>query len=190
MPYNRVNWQNLPNETTPLTAENMNIMDEGIWNIENSEAIATTILNNAGIFTESTTSNDNSSGKRQSFRIGPYISGNFGNYCNVEYRFQSGNGIGILSSNNTVFYKCDIFDQGNISTQNNLGYGYHAQIVGHWAPGATPINRILGMYGSALSNGGSIATNNQGTVDLSYSNPTLNANKSLIFKAELWEPSP
>lgn len=31
--YTRVSWKNFPNETTPLTAENLNKMDEGIYKI-------------------------------------------------------------------------------------------------------------------------------------------------------------
>ena len=49
MAYERVNWKDLPSIDTPLTSENMNKMDEGIWNIENSEEIAKTILNNSGM---------------------------------------------------------------------------------------------------------------------------------------------
>lgn len=191
MAYERVNWKDLPSIDTPLTSENMNKMDEGIWNIENSEEIAKTILNNSGMFTQSTTTRDTSIGQRQSFRIGSYIEGNLGRYCNVEYRFQSGDGTGILqTTDRVVFYKCDIFDQGNITTNGSLGFGYHAQIVGHFAPGSTPQNRILGMYGSALDAGGSIQVNSVGSVSLTYSDTTLNNNKSLIFKAELWQPSP
>lgn len=191
MIYNRVNWKNLPSEETPLTAENLNRMDEEIYNIETSIALATNILNNSGMFTESTTTRNTSNGQRQTFRIGPYINGNQGQWANVEYRFQSGTGNGILESGNrTVFYICDVFDQGNITLNNGLGNGYHARIVGHFAPAATPKNRILGRYGSALSVGGAINTNNVGTVELVYSDATLNNKKSLIFKAELYVPSP
>ena len=50
MSYNRIYWEDLPSTKTPLTAENMNKMDEEIWNIENSEAIGNKILRNSGIF--------------------------------------------------------------------------------------------------------------------------------------------
>ena len=35
--YSRVNWKNAPNTDTPITAENLNVMDRGIF--ENAEAI-------------------------------------------------------------------------------------------------------------------------------------------------------
>lgn len=50
MSYNRIYWEDLPSTKTPLTAENMNKMDEEIWNIENSEVIGNKILRNSGIF--------------------------------------------------------------------------------------------------------------------------------------------
>ena len=36
MAYNRVNWQNSPSHSTPLSAENLNVMDEGIKNLDDS----------------------------------------------------------------------------------------------------------------------------------------------------------
>lgn len=195
MSYNRVNWQNEPSTDTPITAENLNKMDEELYNLENSNALADSILKNAGIDTSATVSNDSGIGQRRSFRIGPHVEGNYGAYCNVEYRCQSGVGDAILNPHDNprvVFYICDAFDQGNItvSGDDNQGYGYHARIVGQYAPGSNPVNRILGTYGSALSVGGSIYSNQYGTVVLSYSDEYKESHKSIIYRAELWTTSP
>ena len=34
MAYTRVNWQNSPSHATPLSAENLNVMDEGIYDLD------------------------------------------------------------------------------------------------------------------------------------------------------------
>ena len=41
MAYTRVNWQNSPSHATPLSAENLNVMDEGIKNLDDSMTEAT-----------------------------------------------------------------------------------------------------------------------------------------------------
>ncbi len=178
MLYNRINWKNLPDETTPLTAENMNKMDEGIWNIENSAEIGKTIINNGGIYTDSSTKFTGEN--RQVFTIGPNIDGNYGRYCTCEYRAQAGTGVGILNNSKTNFYIVDIFDMGN---------KIHGQIVGQFAPNANPINRIMGIYGNIL-NFGTIVSNEVGTVEFSYTNQSMQNSYVPMFKAELWSLAP
>ncbi len=34
MSYTKVNWQNSPSHATPLSAENLNVMDEGIYDLD------------------------------------------------------------------------------------------------------------------------------------------------------------
>ena len=41
MAYTRVNWQNSPSHATPLSAENLNVMDEGIENLDAAVTEAT-----------------------------------------------------------------------------------------------------------------------------------------------------
>lgn len=41
MAYTRVNWQNSPSHATPLSAENLNVMDEGIYDLDAAVTEAT-----------------------------------------------------------------------------------------------------------------------------------------------------
>ena len=41
MAYTRVNWQNSPSHATPLSAENLNVMDEGIYDLDTTVTEAT-----------------------------------------------------------------------------------------------------------------------------------------------------
>ena len=42
MAYTKVNWQDYPNTTTPVSASNLSIMDDGIYNLQNVQLIAVT----------------------------------------------------------------------------------------------------------------------------------------------------
>ena len=190
--YNKIQWKDFPSEETPITAENLNKMDNEIWNITNSEVISKKIIENAGLYTEATISYDDGNGKRQSFFLAPYIDGNQAQYCGVEYRFQVNTGIGILNNHKTIFYICDVFDQANIDQPDGVGIGYgnHGRIMGHYAPGANPVNRV--MQKEVSNSYVDIITNEQGTVELYYKDGYEYRNqwRSLIFKAELWQCMP
>ena len=57
MAYERVNWENLPSTNTPVNADNLNKMDEGIANAINQNVI---LYNNVNGSNEDITLNDNS----------------------------------------------------------------------------------------------------------------------------------
>ena len=186
MSYNRVNWKNLPDETTPLTAENMNKMDEEIWNIENSAAIGKTIINNGGIYTNAYSKSTDD--KMQTFTIGPNINGNYGRYCTCEYRTRVQNGNGIISHSMRIFFIVDIIDMGNDMEWSAGNFNKaHCRIVGRRVPERLP--RVCGEYGGMLEFG-TLEYNEFGTIAFTYNKgtdwQTKNNRYAPMFFAQLW----
>lgn len=193
MAYVRINWKDLPSTDTPLIAENLNRMDEGIWNIENSKAISETILKNAGMFVEATNAKGNTEiGQRQTFVIGADIENNNRQYCNIEWRMQSGNGAGIVQTSSPKFFICDIYDQAYTNMSSavaGIGYGYHARLYGQYAPGDIYQLRILDKSGN-LFDVGDVDMNSTGTFAAKYNDPAYNNRASFMYIAQIFAPSP
>lgn len=198
MAYVGVTWEDSPSDATPVTAENLNIMNGGIKALDQelrSPTLVNNILKTGGISTSNSSMSDQTTyGQRKTFKIGPYGPGNEGQYCVCEYRWQSGTGNFIVQTTTSTFYICDIFDrgEGNFSATARPGCvtGYHAKVVGQYVPGhPTSPHRIYQISGSAIESGGSVGYNEYGTLELNYPDERNNR-KALMYKAEIWTPSP
>lgn len=71
MAYTRVNWEDAPSEKTPLSAENLNVMDEGIENLDNEKLSANGDASSTTVkFSTATTLGAISSGSKLSTLLG------------------------------------------------------------------------------------------------------------------------
>lgn len=164
MAYNRVNWKDLPSTQTPLTAENLNRMDEGIWNIENSETLSNRILANSGIVFRR--------GQQNGLLQTPPHNNFF-----IIYAWDTGN----RSSGSYYF---EITGQWALLSQNPLKSETYLHSHHCWY---TPVNNSI--YGGQTKEFTDyyIVKNSVGGIYISYNNNTGLANDNITYRAMLFD---
>lgn len=175
--YGRVNWRNFPDRSTPITAENLNRMDQEIEYIETSGAIAQQIMSNGGL---SILEKDSGYGPYTGFALE-----------NFELRHSANNGVGLVrTSNGANMFVIDMWDVGirlgPITAGPNYDKTIYCRVAGQYAEGVGAI--LYSRYtNGVLENEYSISANDFGTISFDYYDSSRNANKYIMYLAKIYK---